>query len=89
MEGVLPQIKDNNQRASRMLDRICRLGGDTDTIGAMAGAIWGAFNGCSALDQNRIRTIENSVYIIQTAERLHAMVYEYANKAGEMERSAD
>lgn len=37
------QYRDNSLIA--MLTDICRLGGDTDTIAAMAGALWGACNG--------------------------------------------
>jgi len=58
-----------------MLDRICAMGGDTDTIGAMAGAIWGAFNGSSAMDSRQIERIENSETIITLAQQLHGMAY--------------
>ncbi len=53
-----------------MLSHIYNLGGDTDTIGAMAGAIWGAFNGSKAIDENQIRNIENSEVILELAAQL-------------------
>lgn len=53
-----------------MLNEIYQLGGDTDTIGAMAGAIWGAFNGHRAIQQVA-DTIENSELIASLASRLH------------------
>lgn len=49
------------------------LGGDTDPIGAMAGAIWGAFNGYDAIERNKIRSIENSERIIELSQKLHAI----------------
>jgi poly(ADP-ribose) glycohydrolase ARH3 len=62
-----------NQSYDLMLDQIYKLGGDTDTIGAMAGAIWGAFNGCNAIDTSKIQSIENSAKIIELSEQLYAM----------------
>ena len=56
-----------------MLDQIYKLGGDADTIGAMAGAMWGAFNGNSSLDVTRIQKVENSSLIIELAKQLHAV----------------
>lgn len=62
-----------NQSLNAMLERVCKLGGDADTIGAMAGAIWGAFNGCGAIDESKIHSIESSTEIIELSEQLHAM----------------
>jgi hypothetical protein len=56
-----------------MLAKIYKLGGDTDTIGAMAGAIWGAFNGCDAIDKSTIKCVENSAKIIELSEQLSAI----------------
>ena len=56
-----------------MLSKIHKLGGDADTIGAMAGAIWGAFNGSSSFDVARIQKVENSSLIIELAEQLHSL----------------
>ncbi len=55
-----------------MLSHVYNLGGDTDTIGAMAGAIWGAFNGSRAIDEEKIITIEKSEIIVALAEHLYS-----------------
>ena len=56
-----------------MLIQIYSLRGDTDTIGAMAGAIWGAFNGANKIDINKIQSIENSEKIIALSKKLYAI----------------
>jgi len=56
-----------------MLHQIFKLGGDTDTIASMAGAIWGASNGSSTLLEEKIRTVENSERIIELAKNLYAV----------------
>jgi len=61
------------QSHSSMLTYIYSLGGDTDTIGAMAGGIWGAFNGSDALDKSRIKSIEDSENIIELSKQLYLM----------------
>lgn len=58
-----------------MLGQISKLGGDVDTIGAMAGAIWGAFNGSEALEKSTIQSIENASTIISLAEQLYSMSF--------------
>jgi poly(ADP-ribose) glycohydrolase ARH3 len=54
-----------------MLRSIAALGGDVDTIGAMAGALWGAANGASTLPavplEGRRRLEETAVRIFQYA----------------------
>lgn len=65
-------LKYRNQAGERMLTKIYQLGGDTDTIGAMAGAIWGAFNGYDLLDLHKIQKLENSEEIMELARRLYA-----------------
>ena len=51
-----------------------RLGGDTDTIGAMCGAISGAFHGASAIPKNYLAALENGArgrdYIAGLSESL-------------------
>jgi poly(ADP-ribose) glycohydrolase ARH3 len=46
------------------------LGGDTDTIGAMAGAISGAYLGIEAIPMKWQAKLENKEYITELAERL-------------------
>ena len=65
-------------RSDAMFDQIYKLGGDTDTIGAMAGAIWGAFNGCNALDKRKTQSIEGSSRIIELSRQLHALSFNTA-----------
>jgi poly(ADP-ribose) glycohydrolase ARH3 len=56
---------------SRMLNFIQKCSGDTDTIGAMAGAIWGAYNGMNTLDRSDIEILESASRIEQLAEKLY------------------
>lgn len=49
------------------------LGGDTDTIGAMAGAISGAYLGLDSVPGKWLRKLENRVYIEALAEELWKM----------------
>ncbi|MBQ4811303.1 ADP-ribosylglycohydrolase family protein [Pseudoalteromonas luteoviolacea] len=44
-------FKYRHEPLSKMITNICALGGDTDTICAMAGGIWGAYNGDNGLDE--------------------------------------
>jgi len=46
------------------------LGGDTDTIGAMTGAISGAYHGIEAIPEDWKRDLERREYIENLAERL-------------------
>jgi len=54
-----------------MLNDIYRLGGDTDTIGAMAGSIWGAFNGENKIN-DLTRKVEDIDLINSLATSLHS-----------------
>jgi poly(ADP-ribose) glycohydrolase ARH3 len=60
-----------NQPFTDMLRFIQKCSGDTDTIGAMAGAIWGARNGINRLDQADIKSLESAEKIEQLAEKLY------------------
>ena len=46
-------------------------GGDTDTIGAMAGAIWGARNGVDNLPNEHLEVLEQSSQIKDLANQLY------------------
>lgn len=48
----------HDQPISDMLRFVARIRGDTDTIGAMAGAIWGARNGASEIPDELVTAIE-------------------------------
>jgi len=47
-------------------------GGDTDTIGAMSGAIWGAANGAAALPEKDLARLEQRKRLQTVAQALHA-----------------
>ncbi|MCF6439876.1 ADP-ribosylglycohydrolase family protein [Pseudoalteromonas luteoviolacea] len=55
---------------SEMLQAICDLGGDADTIAAMAGAIWGACNGGLSLIE-----YDNQIEDLATIEQLASSIY--------------
>ncbi|MBU1219046.1 ADP-ribosylglycohydrolase family protein [Myxococcota bacterium] len=63
-----------NESFEKMLRDIADIGGDTDTIGAMAGAIWGSANGFKAFE-SLSRSIEDIEKIIKTALALHEHAY--------------
>ena len=46
-------------------------GGDVDTIGAMAGAIWGAANGASSLPSDSLSELEDRDRLLAAAAALH------------------
>ena len=55
----------------RLLAFTAACGGDVDTIGAMAGAIWGARNGAEALPAHSIRRLEQADRIRDVARALY------------------
>ena len=56
-----------------LIDFIATLGGDADTIGAMAGAIWGAANGVAALPAAGLAQLEERDRINALAIALHTL----------------
>jgi len=66
-------LRYRNKNYNSMLSQIYKLGGDTDTIGAMSGAIWGSFNGSNAIDKSKKQSIENSAEIVKLSKQLHAV----------------
>ena len=48
--------------------------GDVDTIGAMAGAIWGAARGVQALPQDQLRMLEQRERLEFLATSLHQLL---------------
>lgn len=65
-------MKYVNESFGEMLNGIFLMGGDADTIGAMAGAIWGAANGGDEI-LAKIKEVEDSSTIIELAEELYAL----------------
>ena len=60
----------NHSSYARTVLYAISLGGDTDTIGAMAGAIAGAYHGIEGIPSAWIRKLEKIDYIIKLAEEL-------------------
>lgn len=56
-----------------MLNFIRQCGGDTDTIASMAGAIWGALNGSSALEDSGLHRLEDAAEIREIAGKLYGL----------------
>ncbi|MES3021459.1 MAG: ADP-ribosylglycohydrolase family protein [Pseudomonadota bacterium] len=56
-----------------MLRCVADVGGDVDTIGAMAGAIWGAANGMGGLPQAALARLEQREQLMDAAVRLCRM----------------
>ena len=56
---------------SNMLKFIKKCSGDTDTIGAMAGAIWGAYNGMDSLNRSDIEKLEAASRIEQLSKTIY------------------
>jgi poly(ADP-ribose) glycohydrolase ARH3 len=54
-----------------MMEFIIRLGGDTDTIGAMAGSIFGAWHGAGALPPGPLARLEERGRIAELGKRLY------------------
>jgi poly(ADP-ribose) glycohydrolase ARH3 len=55
-----------------MLEFVASIGGDVDTIGAMAGAVWGAANGCERLPAEVLEKLEQRQRLVDAAAALHA-----------------
>ena len=66
-------------RDKSFLDMIAAIrqgGGDVDTIGAMAGGIWGARNGFSAITGVGLKTIESGEAMLVLADQAyHSVVH--------------
>lgn len=55
------------------------IGGDTDTIGAMTGAISGAFLGVESIPRRYVENVENSSYLIKLGRKLYRLFTEVAS----------
>ncbi len=64
-------LKYKNKAHDLMFKKIFSLKGDTDTIGAMAGGIWGAFNGYEQIHKEKLKKVEDYETIKELAEKLH------------------
>ena len=74
--------------ATRFLDRpflvlqqfVAACAGDVDTIGAMAGAIWGAANGSARLPADALQRLEQRERLSVIAAALHARTINEGNQ---------
>ncbi len=66
--AIYTAIRFINFRFDELMKFVISLKGDVDTIGAMAGAIWGAYNGIKNLPNI---SIEEKDYILQLASLIH------------------
>jgi ADP-ribosylglycohydrolase len=72
MSAVYVYMRFRDQSFRRMLDFVLDLGGDTDTIGAMAGALYGAEHGEAALPSKLLERLETASVLRQPGVELHA-----------------
>ena len=83
--------------AARFLDRsflelqafVAAAGGDVDTIGAMAGAVWGAANGSARLPADELRRLEAVERLSAIAAALHARAVDAADQRQDAARAND
>ncbi len=65
-------VRFRPRRFEEMLEFVSMCGGDTDTVAAMAGAIWGAAHGVQALPAEMLGKLEGEGRIRETAQKLFA-----------------
>ncbi|HET9954683.1 MAG TPA: ADP-ribosylglycohydrolase family protein [Polyangiaceae bacterium] len=63
-----------------LLEFVAALGGDVDTIGAIAGALWGARNGDASLPASMLERLEDADRLRQMALALHRATLEGPSK---------
>lgn len=69
--GVYLALRFREQAFVDMQQFIAAIGGDVDTIGAMAGAVWGAVNGVSSLPAQLLEKLEQRERLMDIAAALH------------------
>lgn len=72
LTGVYAALRFRERDFLDMLQFVIELGGDVDTIGAMAGAIWGAINGRHRLPAPSLAQLEQRQRLESLATSLHA-----------------
>jgi len=68
--AVYLALRFETQSFDELLDFAIRIGGDVDTIAAMATAIWGAAQGCAALPEEQLRCLDQRERLEALAEAL-------------------
>jgi poly(ADP-ribose) glycohydrolase ARH3 len=66
---LLARFRD--QSFHGLIEFVSRMGGDADTIAAMAGALWGAARGVEALPEQELARLEDRARIAALADALH------------------
>lgn len=79
--AVYLALRFRRQPFLEMLQFATQVGGDVDTIGAMAGALWGAANGFDQLPPRELATLEQRERLIDLAARLYQKVSEDSQPA--------
>lgn len=74
--AVYLALRFRDQSFLTMQRFIADIGGDADTIGAMAGAVWGAANGYSMLPTDLLERLEQRERLLTLATSLHHRVSE-------------
>jgi ADP-ribosylglycohydrolase len=72
--AIYVALRFRNQPFSEMQDFVAACGGDVDTIGAMAGAIWGAANGTTNMPKEALLRLERRDQLIALATALYQFV---------------
>ena len=72
--AVYLALRFRNQPFLDMQRFIAKIGGDADTIGAMAGAIWGTINGAAGLPAEPLSKLEQRERLTSLADALHQHV---------------
>jgi ADP-ribosylglycohydrolase len=73
--AVYAALRFREESFQTMMAAVIRLGGDTDTIGAMAGGIWGAWRGVDALPAEELDRLEDVERIRDLAHRLYLAIH--------------
>lgn len=85
--AVYVAMRFRDQSFELMHEFIASCGGDADTIGAMAGAIWGAANGSQRLPEPWLEKLEQRERLCELGTSLHRQVDERTtNKANDGEQ---
>lgn len=81
--AVLLGLSFRQQPLPELLAYIRRGGGDTDTVAAMAGAIWGAAAGRSRIPEPMLCAVEAYKQLLHLAGQLHAKAKHFQKKSNE------
>ncbi len=73
--AVYLALRYREQPLVDLLEFVAKCGGDTDTISAMAGAIWGAANGRGKLPEKWLSRLEQRDRIVVLGEAIHGRVH--------------